>query len=133
MNRTELMDYFNKKPRIGALATADGTGNVNAAVFGSPRMMDENTVVMGIGRNRSFAYLKENPRAVFIIMEPGDGPMEWNGIRVYLTVDSIETEGELFDEFRAGIARAAGEKSAEMMHALIRFSITEVRRLIAAP
>ena len=50
MNRQELPALFNKRPRIGSLATANRKGEVNAAVFGSPQMIDENTVVMGIGR-----------------------------------------------------------------------------------
>jgi hypothetical protein len=54
---SNLMDYFNKSPRIGTLSTADRAGNVDVAVFGSPRMTEERTVVMGLGgknRTRSF-------------------------------------------------------------------------------
>ena len=32
MERKELMEMFNKYPRIGALATANNDGDVNAAV-----------------------------------------------------------------------------------------------------
>jgi hypothetical protein len=46
---SKLMEYFNKAPRIGTLSTADKSGNVDSAVFGSPRMTDEKTVVMGLG------------------------------------------------------------------------------------
>ena len=49
MNRQELMALFNKYPRIGTLSTANTEGEVNVAVFGSPRMIDENTIIMGIG------------------------------------------------------------------------------------
>jgi len=45
---SKLMDFFNKSPRIGTLSTADMAGNVDSAVFGSPRMTDEKTVVMGL-------------------------------------------------------------------------------------
>jgi len=93
MDRKELMALFNKRPRIGALSTANSNGDVNAAVFGSPQMIDENTIVMGIGKNRSYNYLRENPKAVFILMEPGAGPMEWKGVRVYLESAGIETAG----------------------------------------
>ena len=70
MDRKQLMEMFNKRPRIGALSTANKAGDVNAAVFGSPQMTDENTVVMGIGNNRSLENLLDNPKAVFIFMEP---------------------------------------------------------------
>ena len=84
MDRQELMELFNKYPRIGALATANKEGDVNVAVFGSPRMVDENTVVMGIGNNRSYRNLQRNPKAVFIVMEPGETVRDWKGARVYL-------------------------------------------------
>ena len=130
MDRSELMALFNKRPRIGALATASAGGDVNAAVFGSPHMIDENTVVMGIGKNRSYSYLKENPKAAFILMEPGSSPMEWKGVRVYLEAAAIETEGETLEQLRAQVAKVAGERSARAMHAAVRFRITGVRPLI---
>ena len=40
----ELVEYFNKQPRLGTLSTADKAGNVNSAYFGSPRMVDEKTL-----------------------------------------------------------------------------------------
>jgi len=131
MDRKEVMELFNERPRIGTLSTASGKGDVNVAVFGSPQMIDENTVVMGIGKNRSFQYLQENPKAAFIVMEPGDSPMEWKGFRVYLEAASIEAEGELLETIREKIAEAAGEGAAKMIHAAVRFNVTDVRPLIA--
>ncbi|HOB19061.1 MAG TPA: pyridoxamine 5'-phosphate oxidase family protein, partial [Candidatus Methanoculleus thermohydrogenotrophicum] len=81
---SRLMDYFNKQPRIGILSTANREGKVNAALFGSPRMVDEKTVVMGLGKNRTLEYLQQNPYAVYTILEPGKTLMDWKGLRVYL-------------------------------------------------
>ena len=36
----KLMEYFNKQPRIGSLSTASKDGKVNAACFGSPRILE---------------------------------------------------------------------------------------------
>ena len=130
MNRQELMALFNKYPRIGTLSTANTEGEVNVAVFGSPRMSDEDTVVMGIGQNRSFRNLERNPRAVFIVMEPGETVMDWKGARVYLEAIDMETEGDFYDEIKQNIAKAAGKQAAEMIHAAIRFKITEVRAIV---
>jgi hypothetical protein len=130
MTRQELIEMFNKYPRIGALATANSEGDVNAAVFGSPRMVDENTVVMGIGENRSFRNLQRNPKAVFILMEPGETVMDWKGARVYLEAVDMETGGKFYDEIKQGIAKAAGPQAAEMIHAAVRFKITEVRAIV---
>ncbi len=131
MDRKELMEMFNKAPRIGALATSNKSGDVDVAVFGSPRMIDENTVIMAIGNNRSLSYLEENPKASFIVMEPGSNPMTWKGSRLYLKVESIERSGEMLDTFREQIRKMAGDTSADAIVAAIRFSITEVRGLIA--
>ena len=130
MNRQELMALFNKYPRIGTLSTANTEGEVNVAVFGSPRMIDENTIVMGIGQNRSFRNLERNPKAVFIVMEPGETVMDWKGARVYLEATDMETEGDFCDEIKQNIAKAAGKQAADMIHAAIRFKITEVRPIV---
>ncbi|OGP91418.1 MAG: hypothetical protein A2157_00395 [Deltaproteobacteria bacterium RBG_16_47_11] len=71
------------------------------ACFGSPHMVDEKTVLMGISKNRSFENLQENPNAVFMIMEPGKTPAEWKGIRVYLTMKKYETLGEKLETIRS--------------------------------
>jgi hypothetical protein len=126
----DVMELFNKEPRIGTLSTANRKGEVNVAVFGSPRMIDENTVIMGIGRNRSFRNLQENPLAVFIVVEPGKTVMDWKGARVYLEAVEIESGGGFFDEVKAGIAKAAGKEAAAMIHAAVRFRITEVRPIV---
>jgi hypothetical protein len=127
---SKLMDYFNKSPRIGTLSTADSAGNVDSAVFGSPRMTDEKTVVMGLGQNRTLANLQQNPHAVFLIVEPGETFLEWKGIRVYLSAKTISTSGSMFDNFKAEMAKVAGEEAAEMVHALVIFEVTGIRPLI---
>ncbi|UCF57054.1 MAG: pyridoxamine 5'-phosphate oxidase family protein [Deltaproteobacteria bacterium] len=130
MDRKEVVEMFNKRPRIGSLSTANRKGEVNVAVFGSPQMIDENTVVMGIGQNRSFSNLQENPRAVFIVMEPGETVMDWKGARVYLEAMDIETGGGFFEQIKENIANAAGKAAGDMIHAAIRFKITEVRPIV---
>ena len=73
---SKLMEYFNKSPRIGTLSTAGKAGNVDSAIFGSPRMTDGKTVVMGLGKNRTLVNLQQNPHAVYLIMEPGASIMD---------------------------------------------------------
>ena len=130
MNRKEIVDLFNKRPRIGSLSTANSKGEVNVAVFGSPQMVDENTVVMGIGKNRSFRNLQENPKAVFVVVEPGKTVMDWKGARVSLEAVDIETGGGFYDQIKENIGKAAGKQAADMIHAAIRFKITETRPIV---
>lgn len=126
----KLMDYFNRSPRIGTLSTASRKGDVDAAVFGSPRMVDEKTVVMGLGKDRSLQYLQENPHAVYLIMEPGKTLMEWKGLRVYLEMTSAVTSGPKLEDYKAQVAKAFGADAANMMHAAVTFTVTEVRPLV---
>ena len=127
---SKLMEYFNKAPRIGTLSTADKSGNVDSAVFGSPRMTDEKTVVMGLGENRTLANLQQNPHAVFLIVEPGKEFMDWKGVRVYLKAQTIATSGQMLDTFKANMAKVGGEEAAAMVHAMGRFEVPEARPLI---
>ena len=133
MDRKEVMKMFNKETRIGSLATTNRNGDVNAAVFGSPRMIDQETVIMAIGDNRTFRNLQENPKATFLVVEPGDSPASWKGVRLYLTMDSFERYGELLDSFREKIRKVAGNASADAIVAALRFKVTDVRPLIAPP
>lgn len=130
MATARLMEYFNKQPRIGIFSTADREGKVDAAVFGSPMMTDEKTVVMGLSENRTFAYLQENPNAVYTIVEEGRTFEEWKGLRVYLKMKEYATSGEKLENYRMSVAEVAGEEAAAMIHAMVTFDVTEVRPLI---
>lgn len=126
----KLMEYFNKQPRLGCLSTSGKIGKVNVACFGSPRMVDEKTVVVALRKNRTFDNLKENPNAVFMIMEPGKTSSEWKGIRVYLKMKEYQTSGETIEKARAQTAKAVGEEAAKAIYAAVIFEIEEVRPII---
>jgi hypothetical protein len=126
----KLIEYFNRSPRIGALSTADKGGKVDTAIFGSPRMIDDKTVIMGLGKNRTFANLQENPYSVFMIMEPGKTPMDWKGIRVYLKMKSSATSGPQLQGYKNQISQAIGKEAAEMIYATVTFEVTEIRPLM---
>jgi len=126
----QLMEYFNKQPRMATLSTADKNGRVDAAYFGSPRMVDEKTILMGSGTNRTLANLRENPKAVFLIMEPGQSITEWKGVRIYVTMKQCDTSGPNLDKIRAAIAEKVGTETAnKMIHAALTFEVDEIRPL----
>ncbi len=127
---SKLMEYFNKQPRLGTLSTSGKDGNVDVAVFGSPRMIDEKLVFMGSGKNRSLTYLQQNPHAVYMIMEPGKALTDWKGIRMYLKVKSIVTSGTIFDTYKSQLAKEIGQAAADMIHAGVTFEVTEVRPIV---
>lgn len=127
---SKLMDYFNKQPRIGLLSSANKEGKVDAAIFGSPMMLDEKTVVMGLGENRTFEYLQENPNAVYTIVEQGETIMDWKGLRVYLKMKEYATSGETLETYKKQVAKVAGEDAAAMIHATVTFEVAEIRPLV---
>ena len=126
---TKLMDYFNRMPRLGCLSTASKEGKVNVAYFGSPRMIDDKTIVMGLGKNRTFFYLQENPYGVFMIMEPGKVLTEWQGVRLYVKMTECATSGSKYEEFKAQMAKSAGEAAAKLIHAAVTFEVYEMKPL----
>jgi len=98
--------------------------------MGSPRMVDEKTVVLGSGSNRTLANLRENPHAVYMIMEPGEGLMDWKGVRVYLTLKDLSTSGPAFDDYVDQLAKAIGEAARSMIKALVTLEVAEVRPIV---
>jgi hypothetical protein len=130
MDRKELMEFFNHRPRNCLLITSNDEGKVNGAVYGSPTMINENTVVLSTRENRSYRYLRKNPQAAMIVVEPGEISRASKGIRLYLEMTAIEVAGELLDNFKVEVGRRAGKEAAEGIKAAIRFKITEVRPLV---
>jgi hypothetical protein len=126
----DLMEYFNKRPRIGTLGTASKEGKPNVAHLGSPEMVDERTVVMGLGQNRTLANLRENPYAVFTILEPAKTVTEWKGVRVYLKMTDLQMSGGKLDNVKGAIARRSGESAAKFVRAAATFEITEIRPIV---
>jgi hypothetical protein len=124
-----LMEFFNKQPRLGVLSTANKAGDVNSAYFGSPRMVDEKTIVMALGKNKTLANLQENPKACYIIMEPGKALPEWKGVRIYLTMTECQTSGATVDTMRKQLVEKAGEAAAKMVYAAVTFEVTAIRPL----
>ena len=100
MDRKEVMAFFNKRPRNCLLCTANKSGDVNVAAYGTPQMIDEDTVAFAAGDRRSYQYLMENPKAAIIVVEPGEIKPDSKAVRVYLELIAVETEGELLNQFR---------------------------------
>lgn len=126
----KLAEYFNKQPRLGVISTSSKDGRVDSAVYGSPQMSEENTVIVALAKGRTFANLQENPNAVFMIMEPGAGLLDWKGIRVYLKMRGYATSGPQIDTYKSQMAKVVGEQAADMIKVLATFDVIEVRPLI---
>ena len=126
----KLMEYFNRQPRLGVISTSGQDGRVDCAVYGSPQMIDEKTVMVAFARGRTWANLLENPHAVYMIMEPGEGLMDWKGVRVYLQMLEHFQSGPRLEGYKREAAKIVGEEAVKMIAVLAAFEVEEVRPLI---
>jgi len=68
-----LGGYFNRAKGLGVLATADASGNVNAAVYARPYISDNNTALFIMAERLTHENLKSNPRAAYLFIEEDGG------------------------------------------------------------
>lgn len=77
-----LKTYFEETKGTGVLSTADGTGQVNAAVYARPHVMDDGSLAFIMRDRLSHSYLQSNPHAAYLFREEGSG---YKGLRLHLT------------------------------------------------
>jgi hypothetical protein len=130
MDIENVRKLVNDPRRIGVLATTDRNGEPNVAVFGSPQMPDDLTVVMGLGETRTAQNLLATERAVFMSVLPDENPMQTQGVRIYLKVRAMEKEGPHLEAIRERIRTAAGERAAARVRYAVLFDIESSRPLI---
>jgi hypothetical protein len=125
-----VRDLINDPRRIGVLATTDRAGNPNVAVFGSPHMPDDVTLLMGLAESRTAQNLLETGKASFLSVVPGANPMETKGARIYLKVRVMEKDGPNLEAIKEKIASVAGARAASRIKYAVFFDILSTRPLI---
>ena len=89
-------DYFENASGVGVLSTADDEGKVNAAIYGRPHVVDEDTVAFIASDRLTHANLKTNSSAIYIFKEDGS----YKGYRLYLTKTHEEKDSVLIENIR---------------------------------
>lgn len=93
----DLKSYFDHTKGLGILSTANYNGQVDAAVYGRPHVMEDGTVAF-IMRNRLTRHnLQTNPHAAYLFKEEGSG---YKGKRLFLTMVNEEKESRRLHELR---------------------------------
>ncbi|MFZ2088341.1 MAG: pyridoxamine 5'-phosphate oxidase family protein [Desulfobaccales bacterium] len=128
MNTPELRQYFENTTGHGILATSDGQGLVNQAVFARPHLMEDGTVAFIMPHRLTHKNLQENPHAAYLFMESGPG---WKGRRLYLNKVREEQDTELLYSLRRRTYSPEKEK-AEGPRFLVFFRVEKVLPLIGA-
>ncbi len=125
-----VRDLVNDPRRVGVMATTSRSGEPNAAVFGSPHMPDDLTLVMGLGDTRTAQNLLETGKASFLSVLPHEDPMKTQGVRIYLKVRAMEKEGPALEAIKAKIRERAGERAAGRVRFAVFFDVESTRPLI---
>ena len=93
----ELKEYFENTRGLGVLATADGQGRVDAAVYARPHVMEDGTLAFIMRDRLTHHNLQSNPHASFLFKEEGSG---YRGKRLFLTKVREEENTELLESLR---------------------------------
>ncbi len=121
----DLKSYFNQTKGLGILSTANYDGQVDAAVYSRPHVMEDGTVAF-IMRNRLTRHnLQTNPHAAYLFKEEGSG---YKGKRLFLTMINEEKESNRLYELRRRCYPP--EKERREAKYLVFFSVDKTLPLI---
>jgi hypothetical protein len=93
----DLKAYFENTEGVGVLATADGEGKVDAAVYARPHFMEDGTIAMIMRDRLTHHNLQSNPHAAYLFHEDGPG---YKGKRLFLTKVGEEQDTELLQSLQ---------------------------------
>ena len=113
----DLKNYFEKTRGMGVLSTADDQGQVNAAVYARPRVLEDGSLGFIIRDRLTHHNLQSNPHAAFLFHEKGPG---YKGVRLHLTRIREESDTELVKEL---CRRCKIDGKADAVRFLVSFRI----------
>jgi hypothetical protein len=90
-----LKEYFEDKNGLGVLSTANAQGEVNAAIYSRPHVMEDGSLAFIMNKRLSHNNLIENPKAHFLFKEDGPG---YQGKRLALNMLREEQDSDLLYE-----------------------------------
>jgi hypothetical protein len=93
----DLQAYFENTKGTGILATADGEGKVDLAVYAKPHFMEEGIIAFIMAERLTHENLQSNDRAAYLFLEEGPG---YKGLRLFLKKVREERNTELLRSIR---------------------------------
>ena len=91
----DLKFYFEETKGFGVLSTSNTSGEVNAAVYSRPHVMDDGSLVIIMNDRLSYKKVLGNGKAHYLFMESGPG---YKGKRLSLTMLREEEDTELLHD-----------------------------------
>ena len=124
----ELAEYFDNRRGTGILATADGDGRVNTAIYSRPHFIEDGTVAFIMRDRLSHANLQSNPFVSYLYIEEGE---KYKGKRLYLRKVREEKETERLYELRRRKYPSDDDPETDPKF-LVFFTIEEVLPLLGS-
>lgn len=87
-----LKEYFDNTEGYGILSTANSKGEVNAAVYSRPNVMEDGSLAVIMNNRLSHENIKQNPNAHYLFIENSSGI---KGKRLTLSFLHEEQDSEL--------------------------------------
>ena len=121
----KLREYFESVKGRGVLATADGEGKVDAAIYATPHFLEDETIAFIMRDRLTHNNLQSNPHAAYLFIETGQ---KFAGKRLFLTKTREEQDSELLYSLRR--KEYSDEKNEPKF--LVFFQIDKVLPLIGS-
>jgi hypothetical protein len=122
----DLGAYFEQTKGRGVLASADGNGLVDAAVYARPHFMGGGKLAFIMRDRLTHHNLQTNDHAAYLFMEDGPG---YKGVRLFLTKVDEEENSELIDQLSR--RKYAVEEGAEgKSRFLVTFTVDKILPLV---
>lgn len=124
----KLEEYFNNKSGVGVLSTANRDGEVNAAVFATPHIMEDETLAFLMRDRLTHKNLQANPCAIYLFMEEGGF---YKGIRLFLKKTKENTDPKVISAMTRRHL-PPDEDKARGPKFIVHFEITQTLPLIGS-
>ena len=122
----QLKDYFSRTGGFGVLSTCDLNGEVGAAVFSRPHVMEDGRLAWVFRERMAFRNLESNPNAVYLFREDCDS---YDGVRLYLKRVGSSQDPELVDRLRRRRCSHDSTPGDDKRHVLI-FEVRDILPLV---
>lgn len=121
----DLATYFENTKGTGILSTSDLKGNVDAAIYARPYVIDENTIAFSMLERLSYANIQANPKAAYLFVEHGEG---YTGKRLYLAKTHEETDPERIKELKKKHSKIFSPD--QINRHIVYFKVEKIRALV---
>jgi hypothetical protein len=123
-----LREYFENTQGTGVLATAGGNGEVDAAIYARPHVMDDGSIAFIMLDRLTHKNLETNPHAAFLFVEEGG---RYRGVRLFLEKIREDKDPDLIRKLSRRCLDEKGEHASGPKF-LVYFRLKKILDLIGA-